>query len=135
MFEKISDKIISTEKFLKRLLKHALYILLFLFLSVMVGAIGFILIEEHDIKDAVLHSTHILSGLGLVQMPESYVGRIFVAIFGLYSSLFFLAAFSVIAAPIVHRILHKLHLEQIHFMLGHNRMRRSSLHTRQVRTA
>lgn len=111
MYEKISERLITTERFLGRLLKHALVVLGLLIVSVLVGTLGFVSIEGHSLKDAILHSTHILAGLGLIELPESYAGRIFVALYGLYASLFFLAAFSVIFAPVVHRILHKLHLD------------------------
>lgn len=112
MYERISDKLISTERFLLRVLKTVGCVAGIMALSVFLGAIGFMYFEEHSLEDAVLHSAHILSGLGLVEVPRTYAGRFFAALFGLYASLFFLAAFSVIFAPIVHRILHKLHLEE-----------------------
>lgn len=111
MYERTSDRLISTERFLWRVTKHALYVLGLLALSVLAGALGFVYVEGYGIEDAILHSAHVLAGLGLIQLPESYAGRLFAALFGLYASLFFLAAFSVIFAPIVHRILHKLHLD------------------------
>lgn len=111
MYEKISDQLISTERFLQRLAKHALYVLGILALSILIGAAGFMIFEGYGLEDAILHSIHILSGLGLIEIPGSYAGRLFAALFGLYASLFFLAAFSVISAPVIHRILHKLHLE------------------------
>lgn len=111
MYERISDRLISTERFLWRLAKHVLCVLGLLALSVLAGALGFTVLEGYGIEDAILHSAHILAGLGLIQLPDSYAGRLFVALFGLYASLFFLAAFSVIFAPVVHRILHRLHLD------------------------
>lgn len=111
MFEKISDPIISTKCFFKRLSKHGFYVLGFLGLSLVLGAFGFMLIEGVSFKDAILFSSHIHAGLGPLQMPESYTGQMYIALLKLYSNLFFVAAFSAIAAPIVHRILHKMHLE------------------------
>jgi len=112
MYEHVSDRLISVEHFLWRVFKHGLYVLGLLALSVVVGAVGFMVFEGHGVEDAVLHAAHILSGFGLMEVPGSLAGRIFAALFGLYASLFFVAAFSVIFAPIVHRILHKLHLEK-----------------------
>ena len=111
MYEKASEPVISTNHFIWRVFKHALYVVGFLVLSVLLGALGFMLIEGLPFKDASLVAAHILAGLGLIQLPETYAGRVFVALFGLYASLFFLAAFSVIFAPVVHRIVHKLHLD------------------------
>jgi hypothetical protein len=52
-----------------------------------------------------------LSGFGLIEVPTSFSGKLFIGLYGLYASVFFLASFSIIFAPIVHRILHKLHLD------------------------
>ncbi|WP_333794952.1 hypothetical protein [Hyphomicrobium sp.] len=112
MYEKISDRLIPTERFLWRLLKHALYVFCLLAVSLTVGAVGFMLLEGSSLEAAAFQSAHILSGFGLAQVPSSLPGRMFAAAFGLYASLFFLAAFSVIFAPVVHRILHKLHLDE-----------------------
>lgn len=111
MYEKTTERLLSIERFLLRLLHHALYVVALLGLSAIAGAGGFMVFEGHDFTHALLHAIHILSGLGLLQIPESLSGRFFAAGFGLYASLFFLAAFSIVFAPVVHRILHKMHLE------------------------
>ena len=111
MYERVSDQLISPRRFAWRLVRHALYVTGILTLSALVGAAGFMVLEGYGFEDAILHATHILAGLGIIQLPESYVGRLFVVLFGLYASLFFIAAFSVISAPVIHRILHKLHLD------------------------
>lgn len=111
MYERISDQLISTERFVWRLVRHGLYIIGILTLSALVGAAGFMLLVGYGFQDALLHAAHILAGLGIIQLPESYAGRLFVVLFGLYASLFFIAAFSIISAPVIHRVLHKLHLD------------------------
>lgn len=111
MYERISDQLISTKRFVWRLVRHGLYIISILTLSALVGAAGFMLLVGYGFQDALLHATHILAGLGIIQLPESYAGRLFVVLFGLYASLFFIAAFSIISAPVIHRVLHKLHLD------------------------
>lgn len=93
------------------MLKHGLYVLGILTLSVLAGAVGFAALEGYNLDEAALHSAHILAGLGLIELPESAAGRMFAVLFGLYASLFFLASFSVIIAPVVHRLLHKMHLD------------------------
>lgn len=112
MYEHVSDRLISFEHFVLRLLKQGLYVVGLMAVSVLVGALGFMLCEGLGIEDALLHSTHILSGFGLMEVPTTLAGRIFASLFGMYASLFFVAAFSMIFAPVVHRILHKLHLEK-----------------------
>lgn len=111
LYEKISDELISTERFLWRMFKHGLYVLAILILSVLAGTIGFAAFEGYSLDEAALHSAHILAGLGLIELPETTAGRMFAVFFGLYASLFFIAVFSVIIAPVVHRILHRMHLD------------------------
>jgi len=90
---------------------HALIVIGAMALSVLVGVAGFIVFENKALEDAILHAAYMLSGFGLVEMPASTAGKLFAGLFGLYASVFFLAAFSIVFAPIVHRILHKLHLD------------------------
>lgn len=112
MYEKLSDRLASTEQFLWRVVRHTLYVALLLIVSLAVGALGFFAFEGHDPAAAVIQAAHILSGFGLIQMPETIGGHLFATAFGLYASFFFLAAFSIIFAPIVHRLLHKFHLDE-----------------------
>lgn len=113
MYEKLSDKLISVEKFLWRMIKHAATVLTILAISILIGAGGFMLFEDRGFEDAVLHSTYILSGFGLIELPTSYAGKLFAGFFGLYASLFFVAVFSMLFAPVVHRIIHQLQMDNI----------------------
>lgn len=112
MYEKISDELISRGRFVQRVASHSFFVIGIMALSVIVGVIGFIVLENKELEDAILHSSYMLSGFGLIEMPISTGGKLFAGLFGLYASVFFLAAFSIIFAPIVHRILHKLHLDR-----------------------
>jgi len=112
MYERSSERLISLERFLWRLAKHCLCVLALLAASLIAGAAGFVALEGLGPHDAILTAAHILAGIGLMEFPASYAGRLFAALFGLYANLFFLAAFSVIFAPIVQRVLHKLQLDR-----------------------
>lgn len=102
---------ISRFSFFKRIAKHIIFIIFFMISSVVLGAAGFILFEDLLVEDAVMHSTFILSGFGLVAMPISTAGKMFAGFFGLYANIFFLASFSILFAPITHRILHRMHVD------------------------
>lgn len=111
MYERITDQIISRQSFVLRIIKHLFYVLLIMAISIFFGAVGFYVYESKNVEESFLHAIHILSGFGLIEVPETFGGKVFAAFYGLYASLVFLAAFSLIFAPIVHRILHKLHLD------------------------
>lgn len=71
--------------------------------------VGFMHIEESSWQDAFLHSSILLSGLGLAEIPGSNSGKIFVSIYSLYTGLVFLIVASIIIAPTIHQLLHKFH--------------------------
>lgn len=111
MYEKTSESLISRGLFIKRIASHSAFVVAIMALSVLVGVIGFIALENKELEDAILHASYMLSGFGVIETPTSIAGKIFAGVFGLYASIFFLAAFSIMASPIVHRMLHKLHLD------------------------
>lgn len=108
MYENRDDPPISRSKFYRRLVIHFEISILVVFISLGIGIIGFIYIEESLWQDALLHSSILLSGLGLAEVPESSLGKIFVSIYGLYADLIFLIVAGIIIAPAIHRLLHKL---------------------------
>jgi hypothetical protein len=60
----------------------------------------------------LLNSAMLLGGMGPVGEIRSTPGKLFAAAFALYAGLVFLAAGAIVLAPILHRGLHKFHLEQ-----------------------
>lgn len=112
MYEKISARPISQAQFRIRVLKHAAVVVGILLVSIIAGALGFILFEDRNLEDAIIHSAYILGGFGLVEPPTTFPGKLFAGLFGLYSSLIFVVVFSVMFAPVIHRILHKMHIEE-----------------------
>jgi hypothetical protein len=93
------------------MLLHAALVLALMAVSIGVGVIGLVFFEGKGLEEAILHAAYMLSGFGLIEVPTSFSGKLFIGLYGLYASVFFLASFSIIFAPIVHRILHKLHLD------------------------
>ncbi len=112
MYEKRTEKPIGRAQFFRRMAQHLFYVLAMMAVSILLGSVGFIAFEGLGLEDAVLHSTFILSGFGLISVPETTAGRMFAGIYGLYANIFFLAGFSIMFAPITHRILHKLHMDE-----------------------
>jgi hypothetical protein len=53
----------------------------------------------------------ILGGMGPVDPIASNAGKLFASFYALFSGLLFIGAASLAVAPFVHRIMHKLHLD------------------------
>lgn len=109
MYEKISERLISRRQFYIRLFKHLLSILALITVSLFIGICGFIYFEGLSLSEAFLHSSIMLSGLGIIEKPITKSGHLFVGIYGLYIGLVFIASMSIIVSPVIHRIIHKFH--------------------------
>jgi hypothetical protein len=62
--------------------------------------------------DSFLNASMILSGMGPVNEIRTESGKIFAGIYALFSGLIFIAAVSLVIAPLFHRILHRFHFEE-----------------------
>ncbi|HNJ57910.1 MAG TPA: hypothetical protein PLH33_02660 [Chitinophagaceae bacterium] len=81
-------------------------------LSVLIGTLGY----HHFGKIGWLDSFHmacmILTGMGPVIEMQSVSAKIFSSLYALYSGIAFLSLTAVFFTPIIHRLLHILHIDQ-----------------------
>lgn len=112
MYERRSEPPIPLSRFRRRVFLHVLVALCLLVVSILIGAIGFVLLERMDWELSVLHATILVSGLGLVEIPKTPGAKLFASFFALYSGFVFVATSGIIVAPIAHRILHYFHWEE-----------------------
>ena len=61
--------------------------------------------------DALVNASMILGGMGPVDPITSDAGKIFASFYALFSGLLFIGAASLVIAPFVHRIMHRMHLD------------------------
>lgn len=109
MYEKITDIPIKRRQFYVRLLKHLLGSLALIVVSLLIGIFGFMAFEGLTLSESFLHSSIMLSGLGLIEKPNTQNGHLFVGLYGLYAGLVFIASFGILMSPVIHRIIHKFH--------------------------
>ncbi len=79
--------------------------------SLVVGMLGYHYIAEQTWPDSFLNAAMILSGMGPIGELNSTAAKIFAGSYALYSGLALILIAGIILAPIVHRFLHKFHLE------------------------
>jgi hypothetical protein len=82
-----------------------------LFISLGIGVLGYHLIENMSWVDSLLNASMILGGMGPVTPLQTNAGKIFASIYALYSGVVLLASVGVLAAPILHRFMHRFHLQ------------------------
>ena len=112
MYESKTHPLLSRKRFLRRVFLHMATALSLLLLSLLLGMWGYQYFEHLPWRDAFLNSSMLLGGMGPVDPPQSNGGKLFAGLYALYAGLVFLIVVGLVLAPLVHRIMHKFHLEQ-----------------------
>jgi hypothetical protein len=97
--------------FLRRLLVSTTVALALVVASLAVGMAGYHGYEGLPWLDAFLNASMILSGMGPLMSPVTPGGKVFAGIYALYSGFAVLVIAGVMFGPVVHRFLHRFHLE------------------------
>ena len=79
--------------------------------SLGVGMIGYHLTEGLDWVDSFLNAAMLLGGMGPVNTPATFWGKIFAGVYALYCGLAVIMIAGLLLAPLAHRLLHRFHLE------------------------
>jgi hypothetical protein len=111
-YEHKSDPLMPFDLFLRRLLRHGLAALLLLAVSLGLGIMGYHFTENLSWIDSLLNASMILGGMGPVTGLQTDGGKVFASFYALYSGIAFLVVAGVIIAPIAHRLMHRMHLEE-----------------------
>lgn len=106
-----SQKVLPLPKFLLRLGLYFTFSLGMIGFSLLVGITGYHYIGKLSFLDSFYMSSMILTGMGPVSDMHSAGAKIFSSFYALYSGIVFLSISAVILAPVIHRILHILHVE------------------------
>jgi hypothetical protein len=80
--------------------------------SLTVGVLGYHLLEGLPWLDALLNASMILGGMGPVDALRTDGGKLFASIYALYSGLVVLVAAGILLAPIAHRVMHRMHMDE-----------------------
>jgi hypothetical protein len=103
--------LLPTRQFLKRLSKNILIGIGIAAASLALGMAGYHHFEKMSWIDAYVNAAMILSGMGPVSTLQTDAGKLFAGSYALFSGIVFLVLIAVIFAPVIHRFLHKFHLE------------------------
>jgi hypothetical protein len=112
MYEHHKQPLASKKIFAQRLTRNGLSGLALLVFSLVVGMIGYHVLENLSWIDSLLNASMILGGMGPVNPLQTTAGKIFASFYALYSGVVLLASVGVLAAPIFHRFMHHFHLAE-----------------------
>ncbi len=103
--------LLSRAEFARRLARFALLAGGIIVFSLGLGILGYHQLEHLSWLDALLNAAMILGGMGPVDTVKTPAGKLFASFYALYSGIVFLVAVGVLLAPILHRFMHRFHLE------------------------
>ncbi len=110
-YERLKQPLAPMDVFLKRVLTNLALVLALIAVSLIVGMWGYHDLERMSWIDAFANASMILSGMGPLGELHSYGGKLFSGIYAIYSGLFLIIAAGIMLAPLLHRFLHGLHLD------------------------
>ena len=79
--------------------------------SLGLGVAGYHLCAGLPWLDALLNASMILTGMGPVDPTPSVAGKLFASFYALFSGVAFLTIMAIVLGPLVHRFLHRFHLD------------------------
>ena len=111
MFEHHRRPLLSKAQFRRRIAGSVAAAAAILAVSLGAGVAGYHYLEKLSWIDALLNAAMILGGMGPVSELRTTGGKLFATCYALFSGIVFIAATAVVLAPVLHRFLHKFHLE------------------------
>lgn len=112
MFEHRSDPLLTRALWFWRLIRFTTTAA-----AIVAGALGLGMLGYHYLAglgwlDAALNATMILTGMGPVDRPDTPEGKLFAIAYALFSGIVFLGTSAILVAPWLHRLLHRLHVDE-----------------------
>jgi hypothetical protein len=112
MYEHRTQPLVPYRLFLRRMGAHSAVAIGLIVGSLAVGMWGYHEFARESWLDAFLNASMLLGGMGQVGEVTTNSGKLFAGLFALYAGLLLIAVTTIILAPVLHRILHKIHLEE-----------------------
>jgi len=111
MFEHRKDRLLPPREFIRRLGWSVAAGMVLIAFSLSIGIVGYHVLGGLPWIDAFLDAAMILSGMGPVAPLKGDAIKLFAGCYAIYCGIALIGTTGVILAPVIHRGLHKFHLE------------------------
>jgi hypothetical protein len=112
MYERRTQPLASRRLFLRRFAYSAAWGMTLIGVSLFAGMAGYRFTEGLSWLDAFVNAAMLLGGMGPVDQLHSNAGKLFAGFYALYCGLVVIIVTGITFAPVVHRFLHRFHLEK-----------------------
>lgn len=99
-------------RFIVRLGRYALFAFGLIVFSIGMGILGYHYLAQLNWIDSFHMASMILTGMGPIAEMPGDTAKLFSSFYALYSGMAFLSMTAVFLTPIIHRLLHILHVER-----------------------
>ena len=113
MYEKRSQRPLAALHFARRMVQHGAVVVVLAVLSLAIGMWGYEHYEDLPWRDSFLNAAMLLGGMGPVETPATPGGKLFAGLYALYAGLVLLVSVGLMLTPVVHRLMHRFHLEEV----------------------
>jgi hypothetical protein len=112
MFERKYEELAPVRIFIKRVTFCTAISTLLIVFALLIGIVGYHYIAGLRWIDSLLNASMILSGMGPIDKLYTDKAKVFASAYALFSGLVFVAALGIIFSPILHRIMHRFHIDK-----------------------
>ena len=110
-YENNTQKLVPFRVFAGRLAKHVALACFVSAVALLIGIAGYHWVAGLDWVDSLLEASMILGGMGPVNPIETTSAKLFASGYALFSGLVLIGIMGIVLTPVVHRVLHKFHVE------------------------
>lgn len=111
-FERRHEPLAPPHVFRQRLIRSGAVAAGIILGSLAIGVVGYRVFGGLESwVDCLYNASMILGGMGPVDVLQTDTGKVFASVYALYSGVVLLASVGVLISPVLHRILHRFHLE------------------------
>ena len=111
MLEHYSQPLAARRIFFSRLARSGVFAGCIVLPSLGLGLLGYHFFASLPWIDALLNASMILTGMGPVDPLKTVAAKLFASFYALFSGIVFITTAGVLLGPVVHRFLHRFHLD------------------------
>lgn len=112
VFERRQDQLAPRSIFIKRIVATLLVAFAVIAVALMIGITGYHFLSGFNWIDSLLEASMILGGMGPVRELPNDAAKVFASIYALFSGLILIAVMGIILSPVLHRVMHKFHVDE-----------------------
>ena len=110
-YERKKSPLLPVRKFYQRLAYNLFLASVIILLSLGIGIWGYVQLAGLNFTSALENAAMILGGMGPVDPMPNNASKYFASFYALFSGISFLSTIAILIAPVLHRAMHRFHIE------------------------